>query len=163
VSVSWQPTERDLIAFVYREARLLDGKQYGEWYELFDDDGRYWVPLSGDQTDPVGQQSIAYEDKLLLRVRLERLKSAKVYAHQPPIACQHVLQEPNIEKADHQNGEYVLRTPFVYVEAQHSGQLILTGSVLHQLRVRGNVLRIVVKRVDLLNANAAQPAIYLFP
>ena len=39
----------ELIEFVYAEARLIDEKRFDEWYELFADDGRYWMPLTRGQ------------------------------------------------------------------------------------------------------------------
>ena len=38
--------------FVYREARLCDEQRYDEWEALWTDDGVYWVPANGDDTDP---------------------------------------------------------------------------------------------------------------
>ena len=163
MSEAWQPTAQNLLDFVYREARLLDERKYEDWYELFDDDGVYWVPLSADQTDAATEQSLAHENKLLLRLRLERLKSPRVYAHQPTIFAQHVLQAPTIESKDHAANIYLLRTAFFYTEAQRGGLMTLTGTVKHQLRLRDGALRIVLKRIDLLNAKAAQSTIYLFP
>ncbi len=67
------PTEKDLIDFVVREARLLDAKQYESWNALFTDDAYYWVPLAPDQEDPLNHTSHMYEDKLLRELRIERL------------------------------------------------------------------------------------------
>jgi hypothetical protein len=68
------PTERDLIGFVVHEARLLDELRFDEWLELFTEDGRYWMPLEYGQTDPILRNSLFYDDKLLLKIRVERLK-----------------------------------------------------------------------------------------
>lgn len=161
--MSARPTHESLQRFIYDEARLLDTRRYDEWYELFADDGRYWVPLSSDQTDGKTEQSISYEDKLLLRVRVERLKSPKAYSLSPPVTCQHVLQAPTVERTDDAANHYSTRTPFMYAELKGDDQLVLFGTVSHHLRVTDDGLRIVLKRVDLLNAGAALPAIYLFP
>jgi len=163
MTAPWRPTEQELAAMVYRESRLLDEKRYDEWYALFAEDGRYWVPLAQDQSDPLAQQSIAYEDKMLLRVRVERLKAGKAYSQRPPVVCQHVLQAPWIEQADHAAGRYVTRAPFTYVESRRDDQVLLTGTVSHSLCVEGDTLKISLKRVDLLNAGAALPGIFLFP
>jgi len=163
VTSRWQPSENDVVNLVYREARLLDSKQYEAWFALFADDGRYWLPMSRDQTDPRGQQSIAIEDKLMLRVRIERLKSPKVYAQQPPVLCQHVLQAPSVEEMNHAANRYRARAPFLYVELRHDEQSMLTGVASYQLRVEGAALAIVEKRVDLLNARSALPGIFLMP
>ena len=64
-------SEAEAVKFVYREARLLDEKRFDEWYELFTEDAYYWVPLVPGQTDPLAHNSLAYEDKLLLKLRIE--------------------------------------------------------------------------------------------
>jgi len=55
-----------------------------------------------------------------------------------------------------------VRTPFVYSEVKGDDQLVLFGAASHRLRLEGGRLRIVLKRVDLLNADAALPSILLF-
>ena len=35
--------------FLYREARLLDNRQFREWLELFTDDLRYWMPMRSNR------------------------------------------------------------------------------------------------------------------
>lgn len=152
---------QQLIEFPYEEARLLDSKQYDNWFALFSDDAHYWIPLSAAQRDPLAEQSIAYEDKLLLNIRLERLRGPRTYSHQTPVASQHVLQAPRITRIDAAANRYETDTPFVYVEARGDEQIVLAGSVRHQLRFELEALRIVEKRIDLLNAGAALPTIFL--
>ena len=93
-------TEADVVKFIYKEARLLDEKRFDEWYELFADDAYYWVPLVPGQTDPLGHNSLAYEDKLLLKLRIERLKQPNAFSQKPGSRCLHVLQAPEVEKVD---------------------------------------------------------------
>jgi 3-phenylpropionate/cinnamic acid dioxygenase small subunit len=157
------PTETDLAAFVYREARLIDERRFQEWYELFAEDGRYWLPLRREQSDPVAEQSITVEDKLLLRARVERLKSGKAYSDKPPVLCQHVLQAPTCEEIDHAANRYRTLTAFLYVEFRQGEQLVLAGTAEHLLRREGGALRIVQKRVDLLNAATPLGTIFLMP
>lgn len=163
MSARMAPTAADLADLVYREARLLDQRQFQQWYELFAADGRYWLPMRPDQTDPVAEQSITYEDKLLLRARIVRLTSGKAYSDKPPVLCQHILQAPVAEEIDHGANRYRTRTPFVYVELRGEDQRVLAGTAEHLLRLEGGVLRIVQKRVDLLNAGAPLGTIFLMP
>ena len=152
-----------LVRFVYDEARLIDEKRFDEWFELFTDDGRYWMPLTRGQPDGDNHTSLFYEDKLLLQVRIERLKSPRSFSQHQPSFCQHVLQQPAVESADPAGDSWVLRTPFIYVESQLDTQFVLAGmSRLHLTRVGGR-LRIRLKKVDLLNCDAALPSIQLFP
>jgi 3-phenylpropionate/cinnamic acid dioxygenase small subunit len=157
------PTATDLADFVYREARLLDERRFQDWYDLFAEDGRYWLPMRPGQTDPVGEQSITVEDKMLLQARIVRLTSGKAYSDKPPVLCQHVLQAPACEEFDHAANRYRTRTAFLYVEFRGEDQRLFAGTVQHLLRLDGGALRIVEKRVDLLNASAPLATIFLMP
>ena len=157
-------TERELIDFVEREAALIDARRFDEWLTLFADDCRYWIPLQGDaQSEDAQHNALADEDKLLLTLRVERLKSPRAHSQHPPSRCQHVLQPPRVVQADLDAGRCELRTPFIYVESRGEHQLTLAGVACHRLVRRDGRWRIALKRVDLLNAGAALPAIQLFP
>lgn len=157
------PTREDLIELVYREARLIDEKRFEEWYALFSEDGVYWVPLSPEQPDGIDHASLAYEDKLLLRLRIERLGSPRAFSQQPPSRCLHVLQRPEVEEMDPAGNCYVTRTAYVYIESRGEVQQLYGCTARHTLTVVDGALRIRVKRVDLLNSDAALPSIQLFP
>jgi len=149
---------RDLVA---REAALLDERRFDDWLALFAEDGHYWVPLLGAaQADPLSHNSIAYEDRLLLQLRIDRLKSPRAHSQHPKSHCQHVLQRPVIE---HDNETVLsLFTPFIYVEARGDDQVLLAGTCRHLLVRHGEGFLIRQKRIDLLNAGRALPAIQLF-
>jgi 3-phenylpropionate/cinnamic acid dioxygenase small subunit len=152
-------SEAEITRFIYREARLLDEKRWDAWYELFTEDGHYWVPLTRDQPDAETHTSLAYEDKLLLRLRIERLRRRPPSQH-PESWSQHVLQAPEIEAA---NGDgWMVRTAFHYSEARGDAMVMLTGVALHRLVRQDGALRIRLKRVNLLNCDAALPSIQLF-
>lgn len=156
-------SDSDLIDFVYGEARLIDEKRLEEWYELFAEGGRYWLPLTRGQKNAVTENSLLFEDKLLLKLRITRLKSPHAYSQAEPSWCQHVLQAPAIEDRGSLNGIAVLRTPFFYAESRLDEQQIYTGVAWHHLmRVNGQI-RIILKKVELLNCQAALPSLQLFP
>jgi 3-phenylpropionate/cinnamic acid dioxygenase small subunit len=154
--------EEDLVRFVVREARLIDEKRFDEWYELFTDDAYYWVPLAPGQTDPLAHNSLAYEDKLLLKLRIERMKQPTAYSQKPQSRCLHVLQAPEVEKSDPARGEFVTRTPFLYTETRGDESQRYAAIAWHTLLQSDAGLRIRLKRVDILNADAALPSIQLF-
>ena len=156
--------ERELADLVVHEAALLDAGRHDEWLALFADDGRYWVPLLGAaQADPVAHQSLAYEDKLLLALRIERLKNPRAHSLHPPSRCQHVLQRPVVEPAEAGgDSTHRLRTPFVYVEARGEHELTLAGTCRHLLARIDGAWKIREKRVDLLQPGRALPALQLF-
>ena len=151
-------SEAEIARFLYAEARLLDEKRFDEWLALFAGDGHYWVPLTRGQPDAIDHTSLAYEDTLLLRLRIERLKRGAP-SQQPESHCQHVLQTPDVtETAD----GWRTRTPFTYAEARGEALLFLIGSAEHDLLRTPDGPRIRLKRVNLLNCDAALPSIQLF-
>jgi 3-phenylpropionate/cinnamic acid dioxygenase small subunit len=153
---------QDLIDFVVRESRLLDSRRYDEWNALFTDDAFYWVPLVPGQEDGLNHTSHMYEDKLLRELRIERLKSPRAFSQQPPSRCHHLLQTPTVEESDPQGNRFVVRTEFHYTEAQGDELQFYVGTFFHHLTVRDGALRMTLKRVDLLNCDAALPAVQLF-
>ena len=159
-----EPAETDCLApvpdFIMMEARLLDEQRWDTWLSLFEPDGHYWVPTSPAQTDPNRQPSLAYEDQLLLNIRIERLRHPQAHSQKPPSQCQHVLQTPDIRQ--NADGSVTSRTPFTYVESRGTKQIWLAGVLTHTLVRREGRLLIRLKRVDLLNAQAALPMIQLF-
>ena len=155
-------TRQQLIDFVVEEARLLDEKRYAQWNELFTDDAMYWVPLVPDQEDGINHTSHMYEDKLLRELRIERLKSARAFSQQPPTRAHHLLQTPTVEEFDAAANRFVVRSEFHYTEAQGDELQFFVGTCLHHLTVRDGELRMTLKRVNLLNCDAALPAVQLF-
>ena len=155
-------SEKDLIDFVVREARLLDAKQYEAWNQLFTDDGIYWIPLVPDQQDGLNHTSHMYEDKLLRDLRIERLKSPRAFSQQPPSRCHHLLQMPTVEQFDEAGNAFVVRTEFHYTESQGDELQFYVGTCFHHLTLQDGQLKMTLKRVNLLNCDAALPAVQLF-
>jgi 3-phenylpropionate/cinnamic acid dioxygenase small subunit len=149
------------IELVYLEARLIDEKRFDEWYELFSEDALYWMPLTRDQPLDAVHTSLFYEDKLLLKVRIERLRHPNAFSQQQPSFSQHVLQHPALESGDPTSDLCVLRTPFLYVEAKLDRQVMLAGVAYHHLVAHAGGWKIHMKKVELLNRDAALPSIEL--
>jgi 3-phenylpropionate/cinnamic acid dioxygenase small subunit len=150
-----------LVDFVYHEARLLDEKRFDEWYELFTEDARYWMPLTRGQPNGDTFTSLFYEDKLLLKVRIERLRHPNAFSQQQPSFCQHVLQAPGVETSNPAANHYVVRTPFMYFETRLDQQLVLGGVAWHHLVLLEGALRMRLKKIELVNCDAAFPSIQL--
>jgi len=159
-------TDAQLADFVYEEARMLDEQRFEQWLALFTDDGYYWMPLTHGQTDPLMEGSLMYEDKLLLRVRIERLAGQRTYSQQPLSRCHHLLQHPTVEAGhawhDPSRGQYAVRVAFHYVEARMDQQTLYAGWTTFELKDVDGALRIFRKRVDLLNCDAGLRSIQLF-
>jgi 3-phenylpropionate/cinnamic acid dioxygenase small subunit len=155
-------THQALVDVVYHEARCIDEQRWDEWLALYTDDAHYWMPLTHGQTDPLLQGSLMYEDKMLLGIRVKRLKGRRTFSQEPISRCHHLLQAPSFEMLDAGLGQARLRTAFHYVETRGDEQQLYAGWASHDLRYQGTDWRIVLKRVDLVNCDAAFGNIQLF-
>ena len=129
---------------------------------FFTDDAFYWVPLVPDQEDGINHTSHMYEDKLLRDLRIERLKSPRAFSQQPRSRCHHLLQVSVVEQFDADASRFVVRPGFHYTESQGDELQFYVGTFFHHLTVHDGALRITHKRVNLLNCDAALPAVQLF-
>ena len=155
-------THQALVDLVYHEVRCIDEQRWDEWLALYTDDANYWMPLTHGQTDPLLQGSLMYEDKMLLGIRVERLKGRRTFSQEPISRCHHLLQAPSVEMLNAGLGQARLRTAFHYVETRGDEQQLYAGWASHDLRCQGTDWRIVLKRVDLVNCDAAFGNIQLF-
>jgi hypothetical protein len=71
-----------------------------------------------------------------------------------------VLQRSVVQHDDERG--LALSTPFIYVEARGEEQVLLAGTCRHLLIRHAEGFLIRQKRIDLLNAGRALPAIQLF-
>lgn len=153
-------TLQEVCATLFAEARLLDDRDLEGWLELFTHDCTYWLPITGD--DPSVEPSIIYDDRARMEERVFRLLDTPAHAQTPPSRTQHDLS--NIEVADHGNGELTARCNLTLHEMRVGdpsqvglgSPRVLAGRCTYLLRRTDDGLRIVSKRVDLLDREQPQ-------
>jgi 3-phenylpropionate/cinnamic acid dioxygenase small subunit len=155
-------TEKMIADFIYREAELLDTMQWQAWLDLFDAEGRYWMPMEWQQQDPVLQPSLMYEDLLLLKVRIERLAGERTFSQKPKSRCHHLLQAPQIVACDTATGIFRAKTSYIYTETRGDMLERYSGWASHDLVRVDDALKIKLKRIDLINFDAPFGNIQLF-
>lgn len=143
----------ELEAFVLHEARLLDERRFAEWLALFAEDGVYWVPTLPGQGSPQEALSLFHEPKPLLAMRVARLQRTDAHVQAPPSRTVHHVSA--IETTD----DLEVRSALVVAEWRAGEARWFAGRVLHRLRRSAEGLRIVLKRVDLIDSEAPQRAI----
>ncbi|MEE2997619.1 MAG: aromatic-ring-hydroxylating dioxygenase subunit beta [Pseudomonadota bacterium] len=143
---------RNVEVFIFHEARLLDERRFEEWLDLFSHDGVYWIPATPGQEDPLGEVSIAYEERQLIDVRVRRLRHPENYADQPTVRTRRVIGNLVIDSAD--AGSVVARSNFTFADFQGDEQRIFVGEYVHTLRPIKDSYEIVQKRVNLVNCDA---------
>jgi benzoate/toluate 1,2-dioxygenase beta subunit len=141
--------------FLIHEAGLLDSRRFRDWMGLFADDGTYWVPAVPDQQSPFDQASLFYDDRDLMRTRVERLEHPRIHVQTPPSRTAHLVGNVLVEEVDEAKGEYVVGSTVIMVEYRDETQRVFAGRQRHRLRRDGASFRIVQKRVDLINCDSA--------
>jgi benzoate/toluate 1,2-dioxygenase beta subunit len=141
--------------FLIHEASLLDERRFRDWMALFADDGTYWVPAVPDQKSPFDEASLFYDDRELMKTRIERLEHPRIHVQTPPSRTAHVIGNVVVEEADAASGEYVVGSTFIMVEYRDDAQRLFAGRQHHRLRHHGDTFRIVQKRIDLINCDGA--------
>jgi ethylbenzene dioxygenase subunit beta len=145
--------------FIVHEARLLDERRFHDWMALFAEDGTYWVPAVPAQPSPFDQASLFYDDRELMRTRIERLEHPRIHVQTPPSRTAHLVGNVLVESVDEGKGEYVVGSTVSMVEYRDEQQRVFAGRQHHRLRRDGVSFRIVQKRVDLINCDSAFEAI----
>lgn len=139
--------------FLYRQAELLDTRQWQAWIDLFTDDGVYWMPPEPSHTTWEGMPAIFAEDRNLMTVRMKRVLHPDAWSQRPLWGTSHVVSNVVIEKA--MNREVHVRSRFHMIELRRDEVRHFAGSYRHHLQRTGDGLRIKLQRVDMTNAQAA--------
>lgn len=116
--------EREVTAFMYREARLLDTECWGDWLALMHEDVHYWMPgiENRRREDKLGQYSadhMAFFDDHLrdLTRRIARFQQATAWAENPSTRNVHLVT--NVEVfAGESDDQYVVHSCILSVRSR---------------------------------------------
>ena len=147
---------------LYRETEYLDQARYDDWLALFSEDCRYWIPASKEQTDPVNDVSLFYEDRDLMAMRIKRIQHPRAHSLDNPVTTSHLTGDKVIEDVNIDTGELTVSTRFLMVEHQRGAQRLFAGVYQYHLRREAGGYKISLKRVDLINADACHEPMQVF-
>jgi benzoate/toluate 1,2-dioxygenase beta subunit len=139
--------------FLYRQAELLDTKQWQAWIDLFAADGIYWMPPNASYQTWEGQPAIFAEDKNLMTVRMNRVLHPDAWSQRPLWGTNHVVSNVVVEKET--KDAVVVRSRFHMMELRRDDLRHFAGSYRHELKKTKDGYRIKLQRVDMTNAQAA--------
>jgi 3-phenylpropionate/cinnamic acid dioxygenase small subunit len=143
---------KEIEAFLYKEARLADENRYDEWTALWTDDAIYWIPANLDDYDPREHISIVYDDRERLQDRVDRLKSGAAWAQEPRSRIRRLVSNIEVEPPD-AKGEITASSNFVLGDLRRGTQTVYFARQIHRLRRTPHGLRLAYKKVILLNNN----------
>src|SRR5437764_9689895 len=160
---------REVEQFLYREARLLDERRFGEWLELFTHDVRYWMGARSnryprtskaisilspnryieDDKTRADELSIFDETKETLSGRVARLETGMAWAEDPPSRTRHLIANIELASGDTPADLEVYSNFIVYRSRSETEQDFYIGTRRDILRRIGGALRISSRKITL--------------
>jgi biphenyl 2,3-dioxygenase beta subunit/benzene/toluene dioxygenase beta subunit len=125
------PLYGEIVAFLYREAELLDAYRYEEWVDLFAEDVHYEMPVRTNQVRSSGsgfQQMTFFDENIVsLRTRVKRLQTDTAWAETPPSRTRHFVSNVLVEAGDKPD-EYAVGLCFMLTRTRSDhGYQMFTG------------------------------------
>ena len=139
---------RQVEQFLYREARLLDSRQFRRWIDLLADDLRYWIPMRSnrysaasksisildgshyeeDDLSKESDQAFMDEDKGSLRRRVDRLDTGMAWAEDPPSRTRHLISNMEVEPGERESEVKVYSNFIMYRSRGETEEDFYVGS-----------------------------------
>ena len=143
-----------ICAFLYREARLLDDREWDEWLTCYAPDVTYWMPAWDDDDqiteDPQSQISlIYYSSRDGLEDRVFRIKTERSGASTPEPRTSHNVT--NVEVLAVRGDEVDVRYNFHTLNHRYKVTDQFFGTMFVTLRKDGDNLLIANKKIVLKN------------
>ncbi len=162
-------TIREVEQFLYREARLLDNRQFHQWLELLTEDVHYWMPIRSnlypvnskaisildgsryEDTEVSNEKDLALmdEDKDSLTRRIDRLDTGMAWAEDPPSRTRHIITNIEVEAGDAEGELRVYSNFFMYRTRAETEQDFYVGCRQDVLRRVGGQLRVASRKIIL--------------
>lgn len=144
----------DIQAFLYREGRLLDDREWDEWLALYRKDAEFWMPAWDDDDqltrDPHSEISlIYYPNRDGLEDRVYRIKTERSGASTPEPRTTH--QVTNLEIMSQDGDTMELRFNWHTLSHRYKKTDSFFGTCFYSLDVSGETPLITRKVVQLNN------------
>ncbi|OMQ42753.1 benzoate 1,2-dioxygenase small subunit [Ensifer sp. 1H6] len=147
-------TYESVCAFLYKEARLLDDREWDQWLTCYAKDVAYWMPAWDDDDqiteDPHSQISlIYYPSREGLEDRVFRIKTERSGASTPEPRTSHSVT--NVEVLEERGEEVDVRYNFNTLNHRYKVTDHFFGTIFVTLRRSGDQLLISAKKIVLKN------------
>lgn len=153
---------REVEAFIFRETQYADDNRYEDWEQLWGDDGIYWVPLTpGD--DPYTDTSIIFDNRRRIGIRVRQLIEGRRPTQTPKSRIRRVVSNIELvgtdgdlglpDSLDPSHWDIAAFANFVGVEAHDERRNLFAGRTTYGIRGTSDGLRLVFKRVELVDSD----------
>jgi 3-phenylpropionate/cinnamic acid dioxygenase small subunit len=147
------------IELVWREAELLDRREYVAWNGLFTEDGIYVVPIDPETDDFAAKLNMIYDDARMRQMRVARMTEGYAIAAVDAARTVRTVSRFVPESVSHE--EVVLRSAQVLIAFKRGRHDIWAADLLHRIRLSDDgpaADRIALKVIRLVDSEDVVPA-----
>lgn len=145
--------QREIEQFIFLESRLADACEYRDWEDLWTDDGVYWVPANGNDTDPETGMSIIHDHRSRIALRVNQYYTGKRFTADPQSSLRRVVS--NFEILSAEGDEIRVASNAIVFESNDRIENIWASRNEHLLRRVEGRLKMARKTIMLVNNNKA--------
>lgn len=145
------------IAYIWAEAELLDNKDYLAWSALWDEDGKYIVPIENDTEDFASTLNYVYDDARMRRLRIERLTSG--HSMSAADAANTVRTVSRFRLVSLENNVAEVNSSQIVVGYKRGKHTLYAANLNHRIDLSGAAPRLLRKVIRLVNAADSLSAI----
>ena len=149
-------------ALLYAEADCLDRADLESWMALYTPDGTYWMPAAPDQEDPLNHISHFYDDRVMMEIRRRNFVHPRAPSKDHAVRCSHLIGNIRLAATDTNAGSCTVRSNFHAMLFYRDEKRIYGGRYEHRLQHTQAGLRILQKRVDLIDCDAAHKSLVIY-
>jgi p-cumate 2,3-dioxygenase beta subunit len=147
--------QREVEAFLFEEAALLDEWRLDDWLALFTEDARYVVPATDTrEADPRETLSIINDDIVRLGARVERLKSRHAHREFPWSRTRRLIT--NVRVTEVMDEEIHVTASFLVYRIRSGYVDPLVGRYEYALRRVEGILKVAYRKA-VLDLEALRP------
>lgn len=152
------PRARRAIELVWREADLLDRKEYDAWQTLYADDAVYVIPIERDAESFDDILNMVYDDQRMRAMRVTRMTEGHAIAAVDAAVTVRTVSRFVVTGVE--DSVVSLRAAQVLVAYKRGSHDLWAGDVDYRIRLGADRAddRLVRKVVRLVDADAATPA-----
>jgi 3-phenylpropionate/cinnamic acid dioxygenase small subunit len=142
--------------FLYREAAMIDEREYRAWLDLLTDDCSYWMPIRrtvmlsdiDHEFTKRGQMSFYDDDKASLSMRVAKMESGSSWSEDPPSRTRHIVN--NVRITDVEGDEIGVEVAFIlYRSRLNTEESMWVGRRVDRLRRVDGVLKLCGREIYL--------------
>ncbi|KVD87301.1 aromatic-ring-hydroxylating dioxygenase [Burkholderia sp. ABCPW 14] len=145
------------VEFIWREAELLDRRDYRGWLDLWHPAGRYVVPIDPAATDFEATLNYVYDDHEMREKRTQRMLSGHSASASDAARTVRTVSRFTLERESADTIE--VKSAQVVVAYKRGVATLFAADVTHKLDMRDSDVRLAGKVIRLIDSTEALSAI----